>query len=252
MKRAVILGGILAVALAAVFLLNDKAATVSLTDAKAVRAGEGTMFMVGLEIQSAGAPDKLLSVSSPAADMVSIMNPGHPEAVLTVPADGSGILAMDGAHIMLRAKPGEFLEGAFLPLILTFEKAGEISTRVLNAGTAEMDHGQANGVHETPVPELALRWKKEPDEDGLEVQLDVRNFKFVRVGDDAAHVPNEGHAHIYLNGLKLGRMYQDTFAVGRIPPGRYTLTVSLNTHDHRPYLNGDGVVSKSRQFLIAE
>tara|TARA_R110002074_G_scaffold3594_5_gene18769 strand:+ start:5876 stop:6148 length:273 start_codon:yes stop_codon:yes gene_type:complete len=63
--------------------------------------------------------------------------------------------------------------------------------------------------------------------------LNTQNFTFIRAEDGAAHVPNQGHAHVYLNGLKLGRLYAETFELGALSPGKYKLSVALNSNDHK-------------------
>ena len=62
---------------------------------------------------------------------------------------------------------------------------------------------------------------------------------------DAAHVPGAGHAHMYLNGLKLGRVFGGEYRIGTLPPGTHSLRVALNTNDHRAYATADGPVSAS-------
>lgn len=210
------------------------------------------MFMVGLRIENSGSADRLIGVSSPAAQNVSIMNPGGNGSAIVIPKNGAGILAMDGAHIMLMTKPDTFAQGAFIPLNLTFENAGTVSTRVQNSGVAPMNHGQSNGVTEDPAPELALSWKNQPDQGGATLQLATSNFTFVRAGDGAEHSPNEGHAHVYLNGLKLGRVYEEAYKIGALSPGKYELTVALNTNDHRPYLMNSRIVSKTLEFELTK
>ena len=236
----------------AAYLLNDKQAdTISLFDASAFQSPENAnLFMVALSIENNGEPDRLISASSPSAQNVSIENPGADGSAIIIPKNGGGILAMDGAHIMLIAKPDTFEQGAFLPLNLTFENAGSVSVRVQNVGVAEMNHGLANGISETPTPELELKWMIAPSANGAQVKLNTDDFTFTNVEAGTAHAPNHGHAHVYLNGLKLGRLYSDTYQIGALLAGNYTLSVALNSNDHRPYVNDDGPVMDTLVFEI--
>ncbi len=253
MKRLIILFCLLLIGLTTVILVTKQTNNISLFEASAVQSSENSqMFMAGLRIENSGGPDRLISASSPSAQNISIMNPNGNGSAIIVPENGSGILAMDGTHIMFMTKPGTFKQGAFIPLNLTFEKAGSVSIRVQNTGLAVMNHDRSNSVSENPAPTLSLSWKDSPDQDGATLQLNVSNFTFVRTDNDAEHVPNEGHAHVYLNGLKLGRLYEETFEIGALSLGNYKVSVALNSNDHRPYLNDSLVVEQSLEFSIFE
>ena len=108
------------------------------------------------------------------------------------------------------------------------------------------------GISETPAPTLELSWEDVPTKDGAKLRLETNNFTFSRADDDAAHVPNEGHAYVYLNGLKLGRLYSDTYQIGALSPRNYTLSVALNSKDHHPYVNDIGQVMGALVFKIPD
>lgn len=86
-------------------------------------------------IRNAGAaPDKLLSVSSPAARRVETHVHIHEGGVMKmrevpgydVPARGSFELKPGGAHLMFMEIRKPFVEGEKIPVTLKFEKAGEV------------------------------------------------------------------------------------------------------------------------------
>ena len=253
MKRILILISLLLIGSIAIFLTNQQTNSISLLEGSAVQSPENNqMFMVSLKIENTGKPDRLISAASPSAHHVSIMNSGHKGSAIIIPKDGTGILAMDGAHIMLMTKPGTFKEGTFIPLNLTFENAGTVAIRLQNTGAAVMNHSMSNSVSETPAPTLELNWEDVPTKNGAKLRLETNNFTFIRTDDDAAHVPNEGHAHVYLNGLKLGRLYSNIYQIGALSPGNYTLSVSLNSNDHRPYVSDSGPVMGALIFQIQD
>ena len=137
-------------------------------------------------------------------------------------------------------------------LSLTFENYGIVTTRLLNAGTdmAAMNHGGSGGVSEKPSPKLSITAPDGISEAGFDIKLEVESFSFARAPDGTQHIQNEGHAHVYLNGLKLRRLYEKNFALGAIPPGKYELKISLNTNDHRPYVNNGVAISQMLSFSI--
>ena len=80
----------------AAYLLNDKRAdTISLFDASAFQSPKNAnLFMVALNIENNGEPDRLISASSPSTQNVSIENPGADGSAIIIPKNGGGILAM--------------------------------------------------------------------------------------------------------------------------------------------------------------
>ena len=91
-------------------------------------------------------PDRLLSVSSPAArkaelntmEMAGMVMKMRPLADLDIPAGQPVTLKPGGEHIMLIGLNGPLREGQSFPLTLTFEKAGaqEVSVAVEKPGAA--------------------------------------------------------------------------------------------------------------------
>jgi copper(I)-binding protein len=254
MKRLSLLAA-LGVIIAGAFFLNSGHKTdVTLIGARAMPVlGQDNLFVVTLEIQNHGAAKTLTSVHSSSATAVSIMNPGYAEAKIVIPAHGTGIFAMDGAHLMLIGAQSDFIEGSFLPLTLEFADYGDVKTRVLHAGDdmgmAGMDHSTAKGVQTNPSPSIQLTAKSKLGSEDAEIVVSAENFTFVRTEDDAAHVPFEGHGHIYLNGLKLGRLYENHFTLGALPNGTYDLTVSLNSNNHQPYIENNIAIGQTLKFV---
>ncbi len=240
LTRIAVFLGVLGLGAFIFFLNMPTKSNVIVTDARAVPMGSsGTMFMVTLKMQNEGDAVALVGASSPSGAEVSITNPSQ-NGPLVVPAGGVGLLAMDGAHMMLSVPDGEFEEGAYQSISLSFEDGSTVASRVLrpkqDEGTPKMDHGMSNGVEVSPLPAISFTSPPTHSAQGLSAEISLENFEFVRAAAGAQHVANKGHAHIYLNGLKLGRLYDNKLEIGALAPGTYVLRVSLNTNDHRPYV----------------
>lgn len=251
MKRWIAALILLLIGLGAYLQFAPQQSMITITNAMATPMGAGgQMFMVTLDMQNKGPAVTLTGVSSPSGAEVSVMN-ANQVGPLVVPQNSDGLLAMDGAHIMLSVPAGHFQEGAFQSISLMFDDGTEVATRVMHQ-TADggMRHGMAHGVMINPAPKVTLLPPESISTDGFDVTLDVENFAFVLAEDGAAHVPNQGHAHIYLNGLKLGRLYSEDFTVGGLKSGTYTLQVGLNTNDHRPYVTAQGPIGATFVFQI--
>ena len=67
---------------------------------------------------------------------------------------------------------------------------------------------------------------------GVNVRIDVEGFRFAPELVDQAHTPGAGHAHIYVDGEKLGRVFDSEYHIANLSPGRHEVRVSLNTNDH--------------------
>jgi copper(I)-binding protein len=101
----------------------------------AIQGGNGAGY---LTVTNGGAaPDRLLSAASPAAGRVEIhqsmvMNGvammHAAEGGVIVPAGGKAVLAPGGYHLMLIGLKAASPMGNVIPLTLTFERAGKVTT----------------------------------------------------------------------------------------------------------------------------
>ena len=93
-----------------------------------------------LKITNTGtSPDRLISATSPAADIVqvhemkmdgSVMRMREVEKGLELPAGGSVTLAPGGYHLMMMGLKGPLKQGSTVPVTLVFEKAGTIDVEL--------------------------------------------------------------------------------------------------------------------------
>lgn len=111
---------------------------------------------------------------------------------------------------------------------------------------AQHDHPARMVDADLPIPSLThLAF---PDAmDGYNIQILARNFTFTPAAINRDVVPNEGHAHIYINGVKITRVYGDWYHLpsSLFSPGVNALTVTLNANDHSTWAmpNGDLIAS---------
>lgn len=94
---------------------------------------------------SSDTDDRLLSVTTPAVDHVmihaietddkNVSRMQHRE-VLELPTGDTVTLAPGGMHLMLMGLSEKLVEGSHVPVTLSFEKAGEITTDVPILGVA--------------------------------------------------------------------------------------------------------------------
>jgi hypothetical protein len=109
-----------------------------------------------------------------------------------------------------------------------------------------------------PLPQIDLAVTPDPH-GGFLVRVDVEGFRFPERGaaqaGHSAHgegaqtgaQPTIDHAHLYVDGEKVGRMYGPVHHLD-LPPGTHTVVVALSTADHRMIARG-GEVVRARQTV---
>ena len=65
------------------------------------------------------------------------------------------------------------------------------------------------------------------------------------------HEEGAGHAHLYVDGRQVGRLYGRLHDIASLPPGPHEINVTLNTNDHRPYGSGKGIVQRSKKIILS-
>ncbi|MEO1602518.1 MAG: copper chaperone PCu(A)C [Pseudomonadota bacterium] len=241
---------------AGIWALSPRAASILIEAGRAapVMATPGAPLGVTLTIRNTGGPDRLLSISSREAARMVLAGADDP-AGLAIPAGGTPSLALDGAHGMLMGLEGTAEPGRLLPVTLAFAEAGTVTARLrLDAAPDEAGDGMAmagHGMHGAELLEVAaseapaVALSVTPEGDGWRVIADTTRFRFAPEAMDGPHAPGEGHGHLYLGGLKLGRMTGPETTVGALPPGRHRLRLTLNTNDHRAYaLDGTPIAAE--------
>jgi hypothetical protein len=94
------------------------------------------------------------------------------------------------------------------------------------------DHGK---VIDYPAgPEApAVDFKLLPDPvGGWNLHIQTTNFIFRPEQVNGANMPGAGHAHVYVNGRKLARIYGPWTHLAKLPPRPFVLRVTLNANDH--------------------
>jgi hypothetical protein len=98
---------------------------------------------------------------------------------------------------------------------------------------------QGNHPHEPmevpagqPIPTVDL--VVHPDNvRGWNLEVKVSNFRFAPEQASRDARPGEGHAHLYVNGEKITRIYGNWYYLSTLKPGQNQLRVSLSTNNHQ-------------------
>jgi hypothetical protein len=104
-------------------------------------------------------------------------------------------------------------------------------------GTAAHDHSAAEAIEideGKTHPTVALSVTPDPMS-GWNVHIETTDFRFAPEHASGADVLGEGHAHLYVDGVKLARVYGNWFHIGSLEAGRHEIKVNLNGNSHAPY-----------------
>jgi copper(I)-binding protein len=169
--RKSVLATVLALAVAPAWAADVKLGPLEIKQpwARATAAGQpnGAGY---LEVDNTGStPDRLVGVRSDAAERMElhtmVMEGGtaqmrQVEGGIEVPAGGKAVLAPGGFHVMFIKLKAPFTAGGSVPIVLEFEKAGEVPVTLdvrsfsgqpgmgqgMGHGMGSMDHGAMPGM----------------------------------------------------------------------------------------------------------
>ncbi|NJL35326.1 MAG: hypothetical protein HC899_00190 [Leptolyngbyaceae cyanobacterium SM1_4_3] len=123
-----------------------------------------------------------------------------------------------------------------------------IETVNLQAHTPDANHPHSETQHGTqhdpshshemleipagqPVPSVDLIVHQDSMQ-GWNLEIQTTNFRFAPENLEQPSSPTEGHAHLYINGEKITRLYGNWYYLGSLEPGSHEVTVSLSTNGH--------------------
>ncbi len=92
------------------------------------------------------------------------------------------------------------------------------------------DHDTTLDVSGPNAPTLAAGLTPDPVA-GFNLHLQTANFRFAPENAGRGDRPGEGHAHVYVNGEKIARLYGPWMHIADLPPDA-TVAVTLNSNDH--------------------
>ncbi len=134
---------------------------------------------------------------------------------------------------------------------LAFSQDLSISQNMDKSMNKSMDMNHNHSPLELPktarVPKLTISLS-EDDMTGYNLHLQTADFQLESPINSGNHPVNimEGHAHLYINGTKIQRIYaQDVHVSGKlIKEGMNQISVTLNSHGHNGWQkDGKAVVS---------
>lgn len=99
-------------------------------------------------------------------------------------------------------------------------------------GSMDHNHQPVEIPSGQPVPQVDLVVHSDAVQ-GWNLEVKVSNFQFTPSQADQADQLNQGHAHLYINGEKVTRIYSNWYYLKTLEPGKNQVRVTLNTNSHK-------------------
>ena len=120
---------------------------------------------------------------------------------------------------------------------------------------ATMDHDSSAGHHGPVEAEAAMSVEMGANVDpvsGVNVHVVASGFAFAPDRVNLDHVEGEGHAHIYVDGVKVSRVYTPWYHLDGLEPGEREIEIRLNTNGHSEYTWNGEVVRAFATVVVPE
>lgn len=163
----------------------------------------------------------------------------------------------------MKKKSTEIVIGLFALCVLTLVSLGMIAkpnrlahdqedsaAAMLASGLPNHHHGQVLSLSPGPTtPTLDIAVVQDPIS-GWNLHIETTNFRFSPEKASGPHRAGEGHAHVYVNGRKLARVYGPWFHIDELPQGTNDVTVTLNSNDHKLLAVGEAPLKLTRPVTV--
>ena len=103
----------------------------------------------------------------------------------------------------------------------------------MNESSGAMDHGSmVHGPIESTVPVKVDIATELDGAGGLHISIENEGWRWAPEGVNGDNSPGAGHAHVYVDGEKVGRIYGSYHYLPSLEPGSHEIRVSLNSNNH--------------------
>ncbi|MEP2028775.1 MAG: hypothetical protein ABJI96_08725 [Paracoccaceae bacterium] len=93
-----------------------------------------------------------------------------------------------------------------------------------------------------PQPSLALSILQDASGNWV-LHIDTKAFQFTDICISASEAVPVGHAHVILDGVKIGSAFSPIMHIGVLPPGQHRVSVVLRGQDHRALIGQNGLIN---------
>lgn len=103
---------------------------------------------------------------------------------------------------------------------------------------------------EDEIPEFSIIEVFKENDESYNLHVQIENWEFTPELTGSETVVNEGHAHVYVNNVKVGRMYGNWFHLGELRRGENTISIVLNGNDHTEFVVDGNVIGAETTVVV--
>ncbi|UCC92809.1 MAG: hypothetical protein JSW25_09130 [Thermoplasmata archaeon] len=110
----------------------------------------------------------------------------------------------------------------------------QVEVHIERQGSGGGGHGHGEPMEvpdDVPTPAVEIDVTEDPKA-GWNLQVQTTNFEFAPQRASTERVWGEGHAHLYIDDVKIGRLYTEWYHISGLEKGDHKVRVTLNTNDH--------------------
>lgn len=112
----------------------------------------------------------------------------------------------------------------------------------MSSEEAHHEHKMISIPDNVPIPKVELIVHEDAIQ-GWNLEIKTTNFDFAPDTINKDSVYNKGHAHLYINGKKVTRIYSNWFYLQNLPSGENEIKVTLNTNKHEDLMYQGKMIS---------
>ncbi len=120
-----------------------------------------------------------------------------------------------------------------------------------HGSTHEHTHGTATTPAVEPYPSVSVRILEDPS-GGWLLHSVPANFRMAPENVGTAHVDGEGHMHLYIDGVKIMRLYGEWHQMPPLAAGTHEIRVELSSNDHSAMAIDGVVVDETVTLEVSE
>ncbi len=120
-----------------------------------------------------------------------------------------------------------------------------------NGGDGASSHHHDGQVEAGSAMAVAVQAEVDPVS-GINLRIIPEGFTFSPESVNGEHIDGEGHAHVYVDGVKLSRVYTPWLHLDGLEPGRREISVTLNANNHDAYVWNGAAVEAAAQVTVPE
>ncbi len=109
-------------------------------------------------------------------------------------------------------------------------------------------HGKLEVDARQPLPQVSVLAAKD-SMSGWNIQVKTQNFQFAPERVNSSAISGEGHAHIFVDGIKVARLYAPWFHLPQQKSGKHLIRVTLNANTHEELSVGGAVLAAETTII---